>query len=203
MITGLRFRQLRSSLEFEGMQFHRLASFIIGIWLGVSVFMDFVATQNFKTVNRVLSSADLRAVETAKKLGDTDSARFLLRYFAGEANRYLFEQWEWAELMLGLALLLVLLFGRTYQKFAMTLCLVMMCLVAAQRFRLTPAIVQIGRELEFSDSASRRFAAYHAAYGYIEVSKLVLGLVLAGRLVIRRRADKKAFVREYQRAGEA
>jgi hypothetical protein len=184
-------------------QFHRLASFIIGIWLGVSAFMDFVATQNFQNVGRVLNSIDVRAVETAKKIGDADAARQLLRYFAGEANRYLFEQWEWAELMLGLALLLVLLFGRTYQKFAMTLCLLMMCLVAAQRFFITPTITSLGRELEFSTSASRRFSVYHAAYGYVELTKLALGLLLAGRLVIRKRPGKKAFVREYERASES
>ena len=181
------------------MQFHRLASFIIGIWLGVSVFMDFVATQNFQNVNRVLGSMDIRAVETAKRVGDPDAARLLLRYFAGEVNRYLFEQWEWTELMLGLTLLLVLVFGRTYQKLAMSLCVLMLCLVAAQRFELTPAITKIGRELEFSASASRRFAAFHAAYGYVELSKLALGLILIGRLLIRNRASKKAFVREYQR----
>jgi hypothetical protein len=181
------------------MQFHRLASFIIGIWLGVSVFMDFVAIQNFQNVNRVLGSMDVRAVETAKKVGDPDAARLLLRYSAGEANRYLFEQWEWAELLLGTALLLVLVFGRTYQKFAMALCVVMICLVAAQRFELTPAITKLGRELEFSASASRRFAAFHAAYGYVELTKLGLGLLLIGRLLIRGRSSKKAFVREYQR----
>ena len=48
---------------------------IIGIWLGVSAFMDYVATQNFQMVTRVLSSIDIRAVETAKKIGDTEAAR--------------------------------------------------------------------------------------------------------------------------------
>jgi hypothetical protein len=181
------------------MQFHRLASFIIGIWLGISVFMDVVATENFRAVNRAMGSDDVRAVETAKKLGGPDVERQLLRFFAGEINRYLFEQWEWAELLLGLALLLVLLFGRTYQKFAMALCVLMMCVVAAQRFKLTPAITQLGRELEFSTSASNRFAAYHAIYGYIEMGKLALGTLLIGRLLIRKRASKRAFVREYER----
>lgn len=173
------------------------------MWLGVSVFMDFVATQNFRTVSLVLGSLDVRAVETAKKVSDPDALRLLLRYFAGETNRYLFEQWEWAELLLGLALLLVLLFCRTYQKFAMSLCLLMIIVVAAQRFKLTPAITDLGRELEFSNSASRRFAAYHAAYGYSEIGKLALGLVMALRLLIRRSANKKAFVRQYEREREA
>jgi len=52
------------------MQFHRLSAFIIGIWLGVSVFMDFVATQDFRTVNRVRTSLDMRGVEVSKKNGD-------------------------------------------------------------------------------------------------------------------------------------
>lgn len=181
------------------MQFHRLASFIIGIWLGISVFMDFVATQNFQNVGRVMNTMDLRSVDAAKKLGGAQAERQLLRYFAGEANRYLFEQWEWAELLLGLAMFLVLVFCRSNQKFAMVLCLLMMCLVAAQRFELTPAITRLGRELEFSDSANRRFGAYHAAYGYVELSKLALGLLLIGRLLIRGRSSKQAFVREYGR----
>lgn len=185
------------------MQFHRLASLILGIWLGVSVFMDFVAVQNFQSVSRVLGSVDLRAVEAAKKVSDPDTLRQLLRYFAGETNRFLFEQWEWAELLLGLALVLVLLFGRTDQKFAMSLCLLMLIIVAAQRFKLTPAITTLGRELEFSASASRRFNFYHAAYGYMEIAKITLGLLMALRLLIRRRASKKAFVREYQRGREA
>ena len=181
------------------MQFHRLASFIIGIWLGVSVFMDFVAAQNFKAVNRAMVTDDVRAVDTVKKIGGPEVERQLFRYFAGEINRYLFEQWEWAELMLGLILLMVLLFGRTYQKLAMALCFAMMLLVAGQRFKLTPMITRLGRELEFSESASRRFAAYHALYGYSELAKLGLGLVLVGRLLIRPRSSKRAFVREYER----
>jgi hypothetical protein len=185
------------------MQFHRLASLIIGIWLGISVFMDFVATQNFKNVPRVMSSIDIRAVENARKVGDMEALRHVLRYSAGEINRYLFEQWEWTELMLGLALFLVLLFAGTYQKAAMSLCILMMCIVASQRFYLTPRITLLGRQLEFGDAASNRFAAFHAAYGIVELSKIGLGLILAGFLLIRKRAGKRAFVREYERDQQA
>ena len=185
------------------MQFHRLAALLIGIWLGASVFMDFAATQNFQSVGRVMNSIDLRAVETAKQVGGPDATRLLLRAFAAETNAYLFEQWEWTELMLGLALLLVLVFARSYQKLAMASCLLMMGLVAVQRFKLSPMIVSLGRDLEYTTSQSHRFAAYHGAYASIELAKLALGLVLAGALLIRKRSDKKAFVREYERAREA
>jgi hypothetical protein len=186
------------------MQFHRLASLILGIWLGASVLMDFVATGNFHTVSRVMGSLDVRALEAVRKVSDPDTLRLLLRYFAGEANRYLFEQWEWVELLLGLALLMVLLFGQSYQKLALSLCFLMICVVAVQRFGLTPAITRLGRELEFSNSPpSRRFAAYHAAYGCAEIGKLLMGVVMAVRLLIRRGPAKKAFVRQYQQEREA
>ena len=181
------------------MQFHRLASFISGIWLGAGILMDIVATQNFQTVNRVMTSLDIRVVEAAKKVGDPDTTRYLLRFFAGEANRYLFEQWEWTELALGLALMLVLLFARFYQKLAMGLCLGMIVIVLIQRFKLTPAITMLGRELDFSQGASRRFAVYHQIYGAVEIAKLALGFGLIARLLIRQRAGKRAFVREYER----
>jgi hypothetical protein len=180
------------------MQFHRLATLILGIWLGIGAFMDYVATQNFEMVGRVLISTDVRAIDAAKKLGDPDAPRMLLRYFAGEANRSLFEQWEWTELMLGLLLLVVLVLCRSSQKLAIALCLVMICVVAGQRFGLTPAIVKLGRELEFSTTASRRFAVYHAVYGYSEIGKLALGLIMAVRLLIRPRAGKRAFAEEFE-----
>jgi len=185
------------------MQFHRLASFIIGIWLGVGVFMGVVATQNFQNVSRVITSVDLRAIDAQKKAGDPDNLRYLYRYFAGEANRYLFEQWEWAQLLLGLALLLVLLFGRTYQKLSMSLCALMLLIVVFERFKLTPAIIDLGRALEFGAGTSQRFNFYHALYGYSELTKLAMGLLITARLLIRRGVDKKAFVREYQRTTEA
>lgn len=180
------------------MQFHRLAAFIIGLWLGGSVLMDFVATQNFLTVSRVMGSLDLRVVEGSRAVGGPEQTRFLLRHFAGEANRYLFEQWEWAELMIGLVLLLALLFGRSYQKVALALCVGMIIIVAVQRFKVTPAITSWGRQIDFSNTKSERFNFYHAIYGYLEIGKLLLGLAITGILLIRRQSNRKTFVREYQ-----
>jgi len=165
--------------------------------------MDFVATQNFQTVGRVMSSLDLRVVENARAIGGPEQTRLLLRHFAGEANRHLFEQWEWAELMIGLALLLALLFGRSYQKLAMAVCMAMLLVVAVQRFHVTPAITAWGRAIDFSNASSEHFKFYHALYGYLEIGKLLLGVTLAGRLLIRWKTDRKAFVREYQSVNQA
>jgi hypothetical protein len=107
------------------------------------------------------------------------------------------------ELGIGLLLLFVLLFARSDQKLCMGLCITMIILVLAQRFKLTPAITMLGRELDFSPSASRRFAAYHQIYGGVEIAKLLLGLGIALRLLIRQRVGKQAFVREYEREATA
>ena len=184
------------------MQFQRLASFLLGIWLGVSVFMDFVATQNFQNVARVMNTLDLRVLEGAKPIGGMESARLLLRHAAGEANRHLFEQWESAELGIGVLLFLTLLFSRKYQKFAMSVCAAMLTVVAVQRFKVTPAIAAWGRAIDFTNSSSEHFRFYHALYGYLEVGKVVLGIILAASLLIRWKADRKTFVRQYERAGQ-
>lgn len=185
------------------MQFHRLAAFILGLWLGASILMDLVATQNFRSVNRVLSGSDLRFVEATKSAGGKEPTRLLLRYFAGETNRFLFENFEWSELLLGIVLLLVLLFSRSYQKLSMALCLGMLILVALQRFYLTPAITELGRALDFGGIQTDRFKAVHSLYGGVELTKLALGLGMGVRLLIRRSADKKAFARDFQGARQA
>jgi hypothetical protein len=183
------------------MQFQRLATFILGIWLGVSVFMDFTATQNFQNVSRIMNTLDLRVLEGAKPVGGMESARLLLRYAAGEANRYLFEQWESTELGIGVLIILALLFSRKYQKFAMSVCAAMLAIVAVQRFKVTPAITAWGRAIDFTGATSEHFKFYHALYGYLEIGKLVLGLMVAANLLIRWKADRKTFVRQYERAG--
>lgn len=179
------------------MQFHRLASFILGLWLGASILMDVAASQNFQSVTRVLSGGDLRMFELTRAAGGSEPARLLLRQFAGETNRFLFENWEWAELLVGLALFLVLLFARSYQKLALALCLGMFVIVASQRFYLTPAITELGRAVEGGQGAM--FKTFHALYGGAEIAKLLLGFGIALCLLIRPSGDKKTFVRQFAR----
>ena len=49
------------------MHFRRFAALVLGVWLAGCVFMDMVATQNFRSVDRLLTAlpevvADLRHV---------------------------------------------------------------------------------------------------------------------------------------------
>jgi len=161
--------------------------------------MAFVATQNFAAVDRVLTSPPTAAVKMIQTLGP-DNARHLLRYLAGEENRGFFESWELAQLVLGFTLTALLLFAARNHllgAFAAT----MLILTAFQHWRITPDLVSLGRSNEFLDGITqslvrRQFGTLHAAYGIIEVAKLLLALTIAGFLFAgrRRRARQRVEV---------
>jgi hypothetical protein len=157
---------------------HRIAAFLLGAWLCGSLFMMFVATGNFNTVDSVLNSPQARpAIQTAGH----EQARFLLRFMAGQANQVFFTAWELAQIILGVALAGFLLFGvRNRLLASLAGCLVV--LAAFQHFRVTPEMISLATQLDTPASASR-FSGLHALYGVIEVVKLLLALVMAGLLL--------------------
>src|SRR3984957_12533447 len=90
------------------MHSHRIAAFLAGCLIMGSLFMIFVATQNFGTVDRVLAAPPHEAAQMFQTLGP-QNARLLLRYLAGEENRLFFTSWELAEIAMGLLLTAILL----------------------------------------------------------------------------------------------
>jgi hypothetical protein len=173
------------------MHFRRFACLLLGIWLGGLVMMTVVATQNFHTVDRILLEPSPGAAPELKTLGH-DTARMLLRWQAGEQNRRLFEISETAQLAMGMAIIFVLLFGSTEGKYALTLGLLLLVLVIAQRFFLTPMMVSLGRLVDFVPPNVRsgervKFQVLHMGYAGMEVSKACLLLLLAGKLLVRTR----------------
>ncbi|HEV2690561.1 MAG TPA: hypothetical protein VGV35_18515 [Bryobacteraceae bacterium] len=171
------------------MHFSRIAAFLLGAWLLGSLFMAFVATQNFATVDRVLNSPPADAAKMIQTLR-ADNARHLLRYLAGEENRGFFESWELAQLVLGLALTFLLLFAVKNRALA-AFTGAMLVLTAFQHWRITPDLVALGRSNEFiaraaSSLARTQFGRLHAAYGVIEGVKLLLALTVAAFLFPRR-----------------
>src|SRR5580700_2818384 len=87
---------------------HRIAAFLAGCLIMGSLFMIFVATQNFGVVDRVLAAPPHEATQMFQTLG-TENARLVLRYLAGEENRLFFTTWESAQIALGGLLTAVLL----------------------------------------------------------------------------------------------
>lgn len=157
--------------------------------------MAAVAFGNFKITDRILMSPALpgaaKAIET---LGAVD-ARYLLRHQVGELNRTSFEFWGIAQLVLGLVLLSLLLFGTLTSKKTLGVALVMVILVAINQFAVMPSIVGLGRSVEFADSTKfpsqrRQLAVMHAVFSTFEGLKVLTGIGL-GVLLIFSRTDRK------------
>jgi len=167
------------------MHWNRIAAFFLGAWLLGSLFMAFVATENFATVDRVLNSPPVAGTKVIQTMG-AESARFLLRYLAGEENRGFFEAWELTQLVLGLAL--VVLFVTLRHPALAGFAVGLLILTAFQHWRITPELVVLGRSNEFlargaqSALARSQFGKLHAAYGVIEGLKLLFTLVIAAFL---------------------
>jgi len=180
------------------MHYSRISAFLLGALLTGSLFMAFVATGNFQTVSEILKSPPPQADKMIKVLGD-ENARILLRYLAGEENRLFFETWETAQLLLGL-LLAGLLFFAANRRLMAGLAGAIVVLTVFQHFKITPDLVWQGRAIDFvpatgDPTARQQFFKLHAAYGVIEVVKMLLiigiGIALFPR---RRRAQQRVEV---------
>ena len=165
---------------------------LLGAWLAGSLAMIAVATQNFRSVDRLLAAPSSSAVQQIETLGPAP-ARAFLRYLVAEQNRFYFENWEKIQLGLGILLLLTLLMSGS--RPAALVCLLMLAAVAIMHWLLTPQIVELGRAIDFlpAGQASEqriRFWDYHGAYSATELVKLGLGVLLAGMLLVGRRRSQ-------------
>src|SRR5678809_1066857 len=111
------------------MHFRRFAALVLGVWLAGCVFMDMVATQNFRAVDRLLAAPPPQIAERMQAMGGHDLARAFLRYQASELNRSYFDNWERAQIFLGAVLFFVLLFGPAPSRLMALLTLLMLALV--------------------------------------------------------------------------
>lgn len=168
------------------MHARRLACFLLGLWLGGGLFMAWVATQNFREVDRLLSGEDPAATLRLKPLGP--QARFTMRYQASEMNRWLFRKWEVAQLIFGTAFLFLVLFGSRESKFVLAGVVLTLLLVLVQHLLITPELIGLGRLIDFVPPEARspdrqKFWVMHTAYSGVEGAKWLLGLALTGKLV--------------------
>ena len=171
----------------------RWALAVMGAWVMGSMCMSLVATQNFYTVDRLLadqSSAAFTAM--VQKLGQP-AARELLRYLSSELNRLYFQMWNVAQVVLGVGALWLSrpsAAGAKADGLALKSIVAMLAIVVLMLVYLTPAIVSLGRDLDFvprepAPPGMSRFWVLHAAYTSLEMLKLALGLLVAGLLARR------------------
>lgn len=181
------------------MHLRRLACLLLGAWLAGSAFMSTVAVQNFHSVDRLLSHPTPEVRAAVKALGGPDGARLVLRHQVSEQNRWYYEGWEIAQLILGIALFFLLLFGTTETKYTLVLPLLMIVCVAVSHFVLRPEITALGRMTDFTGASAgdghKLWMAEHASAA-LRFAKWVLGIALACKLLFRSRKRSVQAVRQ-------
>ena len=163
-----------------------VALVLIGASVAGSVFMGFVATESFGTIDRLLAAEVHPSFHAAVESLGRDAARGVLRYLASELNRLLFLVWGWADVaLLGAVLGLLWSVRVPWVRYA---ALGALALALVMALGLTPPIVSVGRGLDFVPREPpppdlARFGLLHAGYAVLDAVKLVLTVAAAIGLV--------------------
>jgi hypothetical protein len=150
--------------------------------------------REFHTIDRLLTDSGGAAFTSMVQRLGQPQARDLLRYLSSELNRLYFQMWNVAQLALGVVTLwLIARSGRDERgglKTARRAVLAMLAIVVLMLVYLTPAIVSLGRSLDFvprdpAPAGMQRFWILHATYTSLEMIKLLVGAFVAVKLVRR------------------
>lgn len=164
-----------------------LALVLVAVWLTGTLIMTFVATQNFRTVDRILERPTPEAESKLKAL-DHDAMRMVLRHLSSELNRLYFMTWNSIQLVLAVVVLALMVRGGS--RLETGLALAMLAIVVAL-LGGTFRIIELGRTIDFVarnpvPPEVVKFGKMHAVYGVLEVVKLVVGVVLGWMLGVSR-----------------
>jgi hypothetical protein len=125
----------------------RVATFLLGAWIGCCVFVDLLALQNLRLVSRTINSAGPLAADVIRRSGQEQTA-LLLRYFAAEQYRYYFSTWELIQIPGALLVAAVLYLAAGRRWIPQMLCGLMLALVLFQ-LAIQPELTFRGREADF------------------------------------------------------
>ncbi len=166
-----------------------LGTAILGVWLGWTFFMWFLAARSFSTVDRVLNKDNPQFAAATQPMAP-EQTRVILRHLASEINRTVFRAYGWSQVALGAFLLFLVSRQSPRDKVGLALASGMLALVMVLAFIVTPQIISIGRSIDFlprnpPPPGFRRFWMLHGAFTSLDGAKLVAGLVLLGRWILR------------------
>ncbi|HET7842341.1 MAG TPA: DUF4149 domain-containing protein [Terriglobia bacterium] len=167
-----------------------LAIAILSVWLGWTLFMWFLAGRSFRTADRVLTNSNPQVADAARPLA-AEKERELLRHVASEINRTIFGAYGWAQVVLGAVLLVLFLKQMPRDNLSLVLAVTMLGLVLVLTLAVTPQIASLGRSLDFVPRTPpppefKRFWMLHGAFTGLDGFKLLAGLFLLGRLILRK-----------------
>src|ERR1039457_6683798 len=115
------------------MNSRRLVCFLLGLWMGGSLLMACIATENLSSVDRLLGRPHPVVTAEFKELGRAN-ARLLLAYQVSEQNRWYLASWETAQIVMGTLFFSFMLFATGENKVSLLLVLLMLAGALLQRF---------------------------------------------------------------------
>lgn len=169
------------------MNSRRFVCTVLGLWLGASLFMAFVAVMNFKIVREVIANPQPELAAYIKIIGP-ERMTMLFRHEAAEVNRALFDLWGYGQIGFGLLVFGLLLFATKEGKLVLGTGLALLVITAVMQFAITPGIIGYGRALDFQASDKelalrQRVQSLHTAYTSLEGVKILgIGILLTAFL---------------------
>lgn len=172
------------------MHTRRVATFVLGAWLGCSLLMILLQVGNLRFTASLLATPSQEAAAFLKKAGSQDFA-LMMHYQAAEQNRRYGDLWEDTQFGLGIVLAGALFLGTQRRIFPLVVCGLMLLMVLFEHIGVSPELAFRGRETDFPPgntalSSLVRMYALGQVYGWVEGAKLVLGVLLGGYLFIFR-----------------
>lgn len=161
---------------------------LVGLWLGVLFASWAVAGATFRTAEAVAGAAPGSPAGDHVARVPVDARRPLLRHLASEINRWMFGRFGWAQLALA-----VLVAGLAWSMggAVRALAVAALVVVAVQGAALGPAILELGRSVDFvarplAPEVARRFGLLHGGYVVLDLVKAAVLIALA--VIVARRA---------------
>jgi hypothetical protein len=172
----------------------RVGAFLLGAWMGCSLFLAVLAFQNVRFAGRVAAESIPQATEIINAAGP-EQAKLLLRHFAWEQNRLYLANWEMFQMPFAVMLALFLYLTTDRRILPPILCGLMLALVMFEYFAITPEFIYRGREADFPPGslafgAEARVLLLTEVLIGAEVAKLLIGGVLASYLFAYRSRRK-------------
>jgi hypothetical protein len=160
----------------------RVVTFLLGVWIGCCLLMDAVSLRGQGVSARLIENPPPSSKVVFTQAGEQNVA-VLLRHQAAEQVRANLTNWEVAQLLIALLMLVLLGFTDQRKLGAIALAALMTVLAAVQHFGVTPEFTFLGRQADFQAvGAAAQLWTVTQIYAGLEIMKLLVGGVLASYL---------------------
>ena len=166
------------------MKSHPLLAFVLGLWIGGSIFLGAAVYYNFAGFDDLFERNPRLAAHAGFDPADTAAKKTsLLWVHAAEQNRVIFHYWNSTQIVLAALALIMAIRWRAHWLPTALLALAL-GLAVLVHFGLEPQIVDLGRQLDFiprdpPPPMLEPFQQAHRNYFIAEIARLIVVLLAA------------------------